>query len=185
MHEVRFQLHGEFLLSRRTLSSTTIRREKASDTLALYALGMESFCSIGPRDSMQKPFSSSCGTFARSVAIREEGSSLFAIMPDTTMPSFIGNGGTRATAGLPSISFHPTVPKLNPIERVWKLVRRMATHNRYCSSLDETTPPVESIFHRWHYGNNILSSLRDYLRRCVWLVSNLILYWPNRYPFFF
>src|SRR5208283_651700 len=53
----------------------------------------------------------------------------------------------------------PYSPELNPIERVWKLVRRIATHNQYFSSLEEITRAVECTFVRWHKGNGTLRRL--------------------------
>ena len=43
----------------------------------------------------------------------------------------------------------PYSPDLNPIERVWKLTRRLATHNRYFECLDQVAAAVESIFSCW------------------------------------
>ena len=37
----------------------------------------------------------------------------------------------------------PYSPDLNPIERVWKLVRRMRLHNRYFATLDDVVITVE------------------------------------------
>lgn len=53
----------------------------------------------------------------------------------------------------------PYSPELNPIERVWKLTRRQATHNRYFSTLQELTCSIENIFKTWSHENNILSKL--------------------------
>ena len=39
----------------------------------------------------------------------------------------------------------PYSPELNPIEWVWKLVRRLAAHNRHFSSIEEITRAVLSI----------------------------------------
>ena len=55
---------------------------------------------------------------------------------------------------LPSYS-----PGLNPIERVWKLTRRLATHNRYFPSLEDITESVEDVFAQWHTGNETLRRL--------------------------
>ncbi len=55
---------------------------------------------------------------------------------------------------LPSYS-----PDLNPIERVWKLTRRLCTHNRYFSTLDEVITAVESQFALWKIGNETLRRL--------------------------
>lgn len=51
----------------------------------------------------------------------------------------------------------PYSPELNPIERVWKLTRRRATHNRYFSTLQELTLSIEKVFNTWGNGNNILN----------------------------
>lgn len=53
----------------------------------------------------------------------------------------------------------PYSPDLNPIERVWKLTRRMATHNRYFPSLDDMIGSVENLFNDWHFGNDTLRRL--------------------------
>jgi len=50
----------------------------------------------------------------------------------------------------------PYSPDLNPIERVWKLTRRCATHNVYFPSLESIAGAVESKFNRWVHGSNIL-----------------------------
>lgn len=53
----------------------------------------------------------------------------------------------------------PYSPDLNPIERVWKLTRRLCTHNRYFSTLDEVITAVESQFVVWKKGNDTLRRL--------------------------
>jgi transposase len=53
----------------------------------------------------------------------------------------------------------PYSPDLNPIERVWKLVRRLATHNRYFSDLQEITAAVERTLSQWRFGSDILRRL--------------------------
>jgi transposase len=53
----------------------------------------------------------------------------------------------------------PYSPELNPIERVWKLTRRMAVHNRYFSSLQSVADAIESLFNTWSSGNNTLFKL--------------------------
>ena len=40
----------------------------------------------------------------------------------------------------------PCSPELNPIERVWKLTRRLATLNRYFAHVDEVAIEVEILF---------------------------------------
>lgn len=53
----------------------------------------------------------------------------------------------------------PYSPELNPIERVWKLTRRLCLHNRYFPQLDEVTLTVETEFANWIKPNNTLRRL--------------------------
>ncbi len=53
----------------------------------------------------------------------------------------------------------PYSPQLAPIERVWKLARRLATHNRYFATLDELLTAVDTCFGRWHKPNAVLRRL--------------------------
>ena len=53
----------------------------------------------------------------------------------------------------------PYSPQLAPIERVWKLARRLATHNRYFATLDELLATVEACFDLWRRPNPVLRRL--------------------------
>ncbi len=53
----------------------------------------------------------------------------------------------------------PYSPQLAPIERVWKLARRLATHNRYFPTLDELIGAVTLRFNRWQKPNPVLRRL--------------------------
>jgi transposase len=53
----------------------------------------------------------------------------------------------------------PYSPQLNPIERVWKLLRRLRLHNQYFGHLSEVTTAVEAQFTLWHRPNQILRRL--------------------------
>jgi len=53
----------------------------------------------------------------------------------------------------------PYSPQLAPIERVWKLARRMATHNRYFATLGEVLAAVSTCFDRWRIPNSALRRL--------------------------
>ena len=53
----------------------------------------------------------------------------------------------------------PCSPQLAPIERVWKLARRMATHNRFFATLGELLIAVEQCFDRWRHSNPLLRRL--------------------------
>ena len=50
-------------------------------------------------------------------------------------------------------------PELNPIERVWKLTRRQATHNRHFPALEGVIDAVEGRFAQWHHGSETLRRL--------------------------
>jgi transposase len=53
----------------------------------------------------------------------------------------------------------PYSPQLAPIERVWKLARRLATHNRYFATLGEVLQAVRACFDRWRKPNKVLHRL--------------------------
>ena len=53
----------------------------------------------------------------------------------------------------------PYSPELNPIERVWKRVRRNCLHNCYFTHLQEVIEAVESQFHKWKRRNDTLHRL--------------------------
>lgn len=53
----------------------------------------------------------------------------------------------------------PYSPELNTIERVWKLTRRLCTHNRYFKTLAVLISAVETQFSRWSKPNSTLSRL--------------------------
>lgn len=53
----------------------------------------------------------------------------------------------------------PYSPDLNPIERVWKLARRLRLHNRYFPELEMVVESVEGLFAEWHRGNDTLRRL--------------------------
>lgn len=53
----------------------------------------------------------------------------------------------------------PYSPQLAPIERVWKLARRMATHNRFFATLDDVLTAVSTCFDRWRKPNSVLRRL--------------------------
>ena len=53
----------------------------------------------------------------------------------------------------------PYSPQLAPIERVWKLARRMATHNQFFATLGELLAAVERCFDRWRHSNSVLRRL--------------------------
>jgi transposase len=53
----------------------------------------------------------------------------------------------------------PYSPQLAPIERVWKLARRLATHNRFFATLDDVLTAVSTGFDRWRAPNSVLRRL--------------------------
>lgn len=53
----------------------------------------------------------------------------------------------------------PYSPQLNPIERVWKLTRRLCLHNRYFGFLDGVVEAVEEQFAEWAKPNETLRRL--------------------------
>lgn len=53
----------------------------------------------------------------------------------------------------------PYSPELNHIERVWKLTRRLCTHNQYFDTLGKLSKTVEDQFALWHVPSNALRRL--------------------------
>jgi len=53
----------------------------------------------------------------------------------------------------------PYSPELNNIERVWKLTRRLCTHNQYFDVLDKLIEIVASQFLKWSKPNETLHRL--------------------------
>lgn len=53
----------------------------------------------------------------------------------------------------------PYSPQLAPIERVWKLARHLATHNRFFATLDELLIAVQTCFEQWRTANSVLRRL--------------------------
>lgn len=62
----------------------------------------------------------------------------------------------------PNFSLHylpPYSPDLNPIERVWKLTRRLCLHNRYFPALELVIEAVDEQFQTWAHPNETLRRL--------------------------
>jgi len=53
----------------------------------------------------------------------------------------------------------PYSPQLNPIERIWKLTRRLCTHNKYFQTLDDLIRTIETQVTTWEKPNNTLCRL--------------------------
>jgi len=66
----------------------------------------------------------------------------------------------RKTRRVLSLLFLPAYsPQLASIERVWKLARRLATHNRYFATLPEVLSVVNDCFDAWRRPNRVLRRL--------------------------
>jgi len=53
----------------------------------------------------------------------------------------------------------PYSPELNPIERVWKLLRRLRVHNQYFETLDRLLKEVTEQLTEWARPNDVLRRL--------------------------
>jgi len=53
----------------------------------------------------------------------------------------------------------PYSPDLNPIERLWKLTRKLCLHNRYFPTLEDVVQSVESKFSEWTSGSEVVRKL--------------------------
>ena len=61
--------------------------------------------------------------------------------------------------GMNVLFLPPYSPELNPIERVWKLVRKHATHNRYFQMLSNLSGALKNEFNRYIRPNEELKKL--------------------------
>ena len=61
--------------------------------------------------------------------------------------------------GMDLLFLPPYSPELNPIERVWKLVRKHATHNRYFEMLSNLSGALRNEFNRYIRPNEELKKL--------------------------
>jgi len=69
-------------------------------------------------------------------------------------------GWRQEVAGHFALHFLPPYsPELNPIERVWKLIRRRSLHNRYFPTLAEVTLAVAPLLRLWSRPNSTLQRL--------------------------
>jgi transposase len=53
----------------------------------------------------------------------------------------------------------PYSPQLNPIERVWKLIRRRCLHNQYFSTLESVVAAIQPTLQMWSRPNITLQRL--------------------------
>ena len=53
----------------------------------------------------------------------------------------------------------PYSPELNPIERVWKLARKLGTHNQYFPLLTDLVAAVSAQLNLWRKPNPVLARL--------------------------
>ena len=60
----------------------------------------------------------------------------------------------------------PYSPDLNPIERLWKLARKLCLHNRYFPTLGDVVRSVESKFAEWASGRKVVPKLCA-ITRCI------------------
>jgi transposase len=79
-------------------------------------------------------------------------------------PWHAGLAVTQVLASYPHISFYrlPSYsPKLNPIERFWKILRRRATHNRLFSNIDALCATLRNNFKYFRSIRHKLLSMLD------------------------
>ena len=78
---------------------------------------------------------------------------------DIIMRKRMKNGVKRICCNFILEYLPPYSPELNPIERVWKLTRRLRLHNRYFPKLEDVFLAAESLFEMWQNGAEDLKRL--------------------------
>jgi transposase len=72
----------------------------------------------------------------------------------------LGNPWLRKYRAVLTLLFLPAdSPQLAPVERFWKLARRLATHNRFFATLDDVLTAVALCFDRWRTPDSVLRRL--------------------------
>jgi len=66
---------------------------------------------------------------------------------------------TKNNAKIQLLFLPPYSPDLNNIERVWKMARRICTHNRYFATIDELLDVVKRQMKIWSKPNETLRKL--------------------------
>ena len=80
-------------------------------------------------------------------------------MPNTTTPPCIVDWRHEHERSFQLDYLPPYSPDLNPIERVWKLTRKLCTHDEYFPTLGALIAAVETQFAQWTKGNDTLRRL--------------------------
>jgi transposase len=81
-------------------------------------------------------------------------------MPNTTHHAKLHHPWRQAHEGQFQLDYLPSYsPELNPIERVWKLSRKLCIHDVYFSNLEAVITAVEAQFVQWTQGNETLRRL--------------------------
>ena len=66
----------------------------------------------------------------------------------------------------------PYSPDLNPIERVWKLTRRLAAHNRYFPAIEDVITASRTYFRILAHRQRCPATfMRNYLGRCIDMIK--------------
>jgi transposase len=80
-------------------------------------------------------------------------------MPGTTTRSCSSPCVEHIRAVLTLLFLPPYSPQLAPIERVWKLARRLATHNRFFATWDHVLTAISTCFDRRRTPHSVLRRL--------------------------
>src|SRR5262250_2645803 len=108
---------------------------------------------------MERLVGNSCSNCAVPVALPDAAPCSFPTMRPIIILESTSPGGRSMPAAL-IWTFCPRYsPELNPIERVWKLTRRLCLHNRYFQHLNGVITAVENEFAKWTRRNEVLRRL--------------------------
>ena len=133
-------------------------RKKRSGSLALSGQTMEPWLLARKKNLMpnqQKYFL----TNWLSLEQRGKAWSSSLIIRDIIMPKSYLLGKNEHSEFFQLEFLPPYSPELNHIERVWKLTRRLRTHNQYFAKLDELRKAVFDQFSGWAKPNQELAQL--------------------------
>src|SRR5215471_18835012 len=144
----------------RTLWFIITPRARASDTSRLYDCETVSSCFVArAEDSMARASGNSSRCFERPARSPVAACWLLATTPNIIAPKLHLEWRVQQVPKFGLDFLPPYSPELNPIERVWKLTRRLCLHNRYFAFLDSVVATVETQFAEWTKPNDALRRL--------------------------
>jgi transposase len=99
--------------------------------------------------------------FLRRLVAKYKGRKVFLVIDNAPCHNLPEAGKAWLAENRQSIELHrlpPYSPELNPIEPVWKVTRKMTTHNRFYATTDERDVALRKTFATFRRNPSLLSA---------------------------